>query len=385
SASIPISFAGWGVRELSALYAFGAIGVPPESALVVSIAIGLLSLGTLITLAVITQHGGVARPRASDDVINVEPSFAPPPANLGALSSTIQEPLYTLIPIAAVFLVFFQIRLPVGDGILLVNLADPVVVAGAFLFSLFWFQQRASGLAFWRLKYFEFWLAGTTAVICLGFAIGYARYGLIDWALYNRLIGWFVLLFYFATGALLVAATGRRGLALLVQVMVLTIIVIAAVDLMIIVLTWFGLPFRHLLFSRQLVGLAQNPNAFAFQIAMVMAVLAALANERGLLRLILSPALRLTAMSVLTVATIYTQSRTGFVTVASVLLLAGLMGWMSRRHLLVLGTVAGLAVALPILLDVAIRALEFGSGLKGADIPLEVHDASADTERLYSI
>lgn len=59
SASIPISFAGWGVRELSALYAFGAIGVPPESALVVSIATGLLSLGTLITLAVITQHGGL--------------------------------------------------------------------------------------------------------------------------------------------------------------------------------------------------------------------------------------------------------------------------------------------------------------------------------------
>lgn len=41
-ALIPISFAGWGVREAGAVWLFGMVGVPKESSLAISISFGLL-------------------------------------------------------------------------------------------------------------------------------------------------------------------------------------------------------------------------------------------------------------------------------------------------------------------------------------------------------
>ena len=41
---LPISFAGWGVREGTMIAMLGTVGVPPESALVLSVAFGLLTL-----------------------------------------------------------------------------------------------------------------------------------------------------------------------------------------------------------------------------------------------------------------------------------------------------------------------------------------------------
>ncbi len=41
---LPISFAGWGVREGAMIAMLGTVGVPPESALVLSVAFGFLTL-----------------------------------------------------------------------------------------------------------------------------------------------------------------------------------------------------------------------------------------------------------------------------------------------------------------------------------------------------
>ena len=43
-ALLPISFAGWGVREAGAVWLFGIVGIPKEDALAISIAFGLLLL-----------------------------------------------------------------------------------------------------------------------------------------------------------------------------------------------------------------------------------------------------------------------------------------------------------------------------------------------------
>lgn len=61
--SMPISIAGWGVREGSMVYAFGLIGVPAESALVLSVLFGLFMLasalpGGLVWLASNARQGG---------------------------------------------------------------------------------------------------------------------------------------------------------------------------------------------------------------------------------------------------------------------------------------------------------------------------------------
>jgi uncharacterized membrane protein YbhN (UPF0104 family) len=50
AASVPISIGGWGVRELTAIFAFGQFGVPASSALAVSVLIGLASTATLLAV-----------------------------------------------------------------------------------------------------------------------------------------------------------------------------------------------------------------------------------------------------------------------------------------------------------------------------------------------
>jgi uncharacterized membrane protein YbhN (UPF0104 family) len=48
AASMPISIGGWGVRELTAVFAFGQIGVPGSSAMAVSVLIGLCSTAIIL-------------------------------------------------------------------------------------------------------------------------------------------------------------------------------------------------------------------------------------------------------------------------------------------------------------------------------------------------
>ncbi|MBI4183237.1 MAG: flippase-like domain-containing protein [Proteobacteria bacterium] len=64
-ATVPISIAGWGVREGALVTAFGLAGVAPESALVLSILFGLAAIGQGLPGAVLWLIGGAERPRVT--------------------------------------------------------------------------------------------------------------------------------------------------------------------------------------------------------------------------------------------------------------------------------------------------------------------------------
>src|SRR6185312_15654956 len=56
AASVPVSLAGWGVRELSAVMALGAIGMPASGALTTAIIIGAGSLLAMGAIFVLSMH-----------------------------------------------------------------------------------------------------------------------------------------------------------------------------------------------------------------------------------------------------------------------------------------------------------------------------------------
>ena len=56
AASIPISFAGWGMREMSAVAAMSTIGMPADRALTIALLIGLLSLAIAAVLALLSAR-----------------------------------------------------------------------------------------------------------------------------------------------------------------------------------------------------------------------------------------------------------------------------------------------------------------------------------------
>jgi O-antigen ligase len=257
AAALPISLAGWGIRELSAIYALGIIGLPKEKALVVAVVVGcaaLVVVGVLALAALLVSHRSAtttaALPRA--------------PIDYGAL-------LGWSVPIAAATAVFFQIHVPLAQAPLNVNLADPVALVGAVLFAAA--AIRAKRLPSWRLPGFYVHLALMMCVLALAFAHGWITHGWSGWAFTNRLVGWFVLLAYLATGALIVRAGGAAGLKLLTSTFAIVALAIIVIDaaIFIAVITGYQVPLEIIRYRSE--GFAQNANAFALQLLLATAAL----------------------------------------------------------------------------------------------------------------
>lgn len=270
--SLPISFSGWGLRELSASVAFARIGLSLEQGLLIGIAIGCLSL---LALAGNAAWIGVRRIGAS----SIEPDEM-----ISADSLQIERVAYWIIGLFVAFACLLNVGVPTASGRINVNPGDPIAIIGALaLLGLAW--QRGVFIGLWQTKWIPLGLLALSLALSISLLNGYLKYGPIDWAIYNRFLGWFVLLSYFATGTLVVVSIGTIGLTSLCRVLAASAAGIVAFELFARVtpqLTDFFLRDVSQIFRAE--GLANNPNAFAFQLLMAMAALMALDfkdNSRG--------------------------------------------------------------------------------------------------------
>lgn len=253
AASVPISFAGWGLREVSAIVAMGAIGIAPQKAFVIAVLIGLASQAALLVIALasaaqrrpVNKNAGTVLPGKPIDYD-------------GALEWA--------VPLCVAMAIYFQIYIPRGDGFINVNLADPAAIIGAGL----WLAKRFGNITerpTWRLSHLEAHALAATLVLAIAIAHGILVVGPTEWAITNKLLGWFVLLSYAACGTLIVIQGGQLGL---VTLMLTFAAAGAAVGLFDIVML---LGDRLLMGASAMVrlsGFAQNPNAFAFQMLLVI-------------------------------------------------------------------------------------------------------------------
>ena len=254
AASLPISLAGWGVRELSAVAALGVVGVPKDAALVVAMLIGITSLLVVGAFALSSFWPGTATTHISAKRVDQ-------PIDYGVV-------LAWTVPILAATAVFFQLYIPVGKGELNVNLADPLAILGGTLFLISTISSRRWPA--WRLSWFNTHILAITAVIALALLHGAMIFGWTSWALTNRFVGWFILLGYVSAGALIVNRGGREGLTILLRTFAVVACSIVGLDLFLIVLTRFGIELPNAVLFLRIAGFAQNPNAFAFQIMLAL-------------------------------------------------------------------------------------------------------------------
>ena len=257
AASMPISVAGWGLRELSAVAALSFVGVPRDGALMVAILIGAASMLLAICLALASGlPGGENR------------AVGPVDQSTGA--DRYIEPLLKLLALLATVLIFFQVHLPTASSTINANLADPVAMIGGLIFL---YAIYRNGSPSWRLSGLNRHIAACTVVMTLGLFIGARHVGWTQWAVTNKYLGWFILLAYGATGALCIKAASDK----LFDAFVLagsTIIIFGIVEF---IYRWSFDGTASVHFS----GFAENPNSFAFQCLMVLA--AALALKRNVL------------------------------------------------------------------------------------------------------
>jgi hypothetical protein len=295
AASVPISFAGWGVRELSAIVALGAVGVGGADALTAAIVIGL---GSMLAMGLIFALGATTR---SKNQPVAEHQTA------GAIDYV--QALAWCLPVTAAVCVLFQIHIPVGSGQLNVNLADPIALLAGALFVLHAITQRQRPR--WRVGSVNLSVAVATAVLGCSLLLGAWRFGWTDWALINRFLGWFVLLAFGATGALIAAAGGRDGLRIMLLTYVAATAGVALVELALVLVNALGLDVPQALVDPgNLKAFAQNRNSFAFQLLMAMAAGLVLVQGR-------EP--RILLFTVMLVAFWYAGSRSGWIGIACVL------------------------------------------------------------------
>lgn len=254
AASLPISFAGWGVRELSAVVALSAIGVNSNAAMATAVTVGIVALLTVVAIAVFA----VFLPRSKSNS---------PKAIVAGRGIEIEAGLKWTIPLMTATAVFFQLHLPIGNSIVNVNLADPLAILGGGIFAIKYLVPKQ---AHWRLPGLNAYVLVLTCVLIVGFVNGFIHYGWIDWAFTNKMLGWLVLLCYGATGALIVHRHGAEGLTLLARTFIGTAAGIVALAVVVIILRRAGLTLPYNWFAFPLEGYSQNRNAFGF--ALILAV-----------------------------------------------------------------------------------------------------------------
>lgn len=381
AASLPISFAGWGVRELSAVHAYQLIGMSAEKALAISIVVGVVSLVAVLLLSAVacvaatpvTMSGA-----AASDIRRM---------NGWSKNLTVRAAIY--VPPLVAALIFFQIHLPVlSGGVVNVNLADPIAILGGVVFASLLRRRSPRGRA-WVSGSLCLWLAAFAAVLCLGFLIGWARHGFVEWAFFNRLLGFGILLGYLASGALILFVSAPAWRSVILRTLVVTGFAVIAVDIGLLVAALFGMPVASLVpaIGGGITGLSQNTNAFALQIVILLAVL--IAAGGGLSARGRADQYAGLLFAALLLGLYLARSRTGYVAGAAVIGLAISLGWLKARTLMRPGLLVVCVLAVAAFLGGGPWGAAAPAGhVNGAELTWlkpRVFDASSDGERWRSL
>lgn len=258
AASMPISVGGWGVREMTAVYVLGLLGISATDAITVSIMVGLCSTLIIMLSAPFSLKGS--------EILTLKK----PPYSSIQTSADIEKIAAWVIGMITAVTVFFQAYITLPGGVANLNLADPFAIlalAAVVIHTLF-----ARELPHWRLPSFNLALALISLLLVFGFTRGWMQIGITQWALGGRLIGWLVLLGYLSSGYLLVVNSGNHGLRRLVETLTATAAFVVIVQMALRLLDAWGFnPGVYL--AANFEGYAGNRNAFAFQLLTTMASL----------------------------------------------------------------------------------------------------------------
>ena len=226
AASIPISWAGWGLREFGAVYALSAVGMSSEAAVIIAVTIGALSL--LVTLAVgcVAMIEGWRRPAAQAASEQALPPELPP-------ANTV---LFWTLGILVACLIYFQLRVPTGSDVITANIADPMALT-AFFFATYLALKEDF------LKHFPSWVLRATlilaAALVMGALIAWSNVGLTQWALLNRMLGFLILLGYAAIPGLVVRTAGDRGRLILANAFIASALLICAIEVAVYIVHFY--------------------------------------------------------------------------------------------------------------------------------------------------
>jgi O-antigen ligase len=171
----------------------------------------------------------------------------------------------------------------------------------------------------------------TTTALGLSLLIGASRFGWTDWALVNRFAGWFILLAYATSGALITSIGGMGALRSLAMSYAGATTGIVVIELTLLLINALGLNASSYVNLSELQGFAQNHNFLAFQLLMAA----------GVVLVLTSGAYKRVILGLLLTGLWFAGSRSGWISIACMLIAALYM-----RRLEILDLVVALISAL---------------------------------------
>lgn len=344
AASIPITVNGWGVRELTAVYVLGWLGISAVDAVAVSVLIGLCS--TVVIIAVSPFF--LRKVSDGDASAGAFSKIAKPASDVEKVSAWV-------LSMATAVLVFFQahVELPQSLGAINLNMADPFAILALAAVSIHALSIRRFPI--WRIRKFNVMLASISAVLLMAFIRGLPEIGVTQWALAGRVFGWLVLLGYLSAGYLMVVYAGGHGLRRLSETMVATGVVVVVLQIILRLLAQWGW-IAQIWLTPNFEGYAANRNAFVFQMLVCVALVLAYSSVRARHRTVgyiarrasnqmfrrLPSHLFPSFLGIVLLGLILSGSRAGLL-VGVVILLVAWIGQLAERYVIVWGLLYAMA------------------------------------------
>lgn len=325
--SLPISFAGWGLRELSAVQALALVGIGPAIAIGAGVMIGVLSLIAMAVMAVLLA-GAAVRYLA-------EPHQATPALPGFVRNAEWDRTLLWICSLLISALIFFHVHVPLRSNMINVNPADAVALSALCIALLSLVVHRSPGLIV------ESWIwpgvGAITALIVFATLVAYVDHGASQWAIVNRGIGWLVILGYVVAGVAAGRVAGEAGRETILLSFVTIGFAIIGYQLAALELSRLSVELPLAIVSFPLEGFAENSNSFALQVVYVLIASIVLAYANPRYKWLLAAAITLSA-----IATFWSQSRTGWILAALVIGPALVVFSQAKRtrHLLICAVVA---------------------------------------------
>jgi len=260
AASIPVTVNGWGIREVTAVYVLGRLGIAAADAVAVSVLIGLCSTAVIV----VASPFSFKKTSDGDAGVGESPQTDSPAYEVEKASAWI-------LSMAAAVLVFFQVHaeLPGSLGLINLNIADPFAILALAAVSIHVLSVRR--FPAWRVQSFNVILALISVVLLMAFLRGLVEIGVTQWALAGRVFGWLVLLGYISAGYLIVAYAGAHGLRRLSETMIATGVVVVVLQIILRLLAQWGW-IADIRITPNFEGYAANRNAFVFQMLVCVAL-----------------------------------------------------------------------------------------------------------------
>jgi O-antigen ligase len=320
-AGLPVSFGGWGLRELSSVSLVSLLGGAAASALAASVLLGVISIAAVLVLFPVLLIA-----RKPQEVELRHESQRRSSSVMG-----LEDVAVWILTLMVGGLVFFQIHVQIGGGYLNVNLADPfaMLIFSVAMLNLLLKREMPE----WRVPRFNLYLLLMTLAIVVAYLHGYFSFGSSTWAS-GKLVGWLVLLGYLFCGYMVVRYFRVPGFFRFSKLMLISL----ALILLVSIVKWFLFTNEFLSFkgfSYILEAYSGNRNALAFQVLMILVM--ALAFDAWYIK----QPLKLAGLDVLffvvalmVAAILITASRSAILTLAVVFFCAFYLGMVRRKFLL---------------------------------------------------